>query len=111
MTIFALANKIKEISLKTLNIMRSLATFKGIATRLKKQVANAKALVAECEYKFNGNPCKLTISALDKAEHKLGELEAKLENANEMVEHYDFYAFCYEQEQEEAAAREVYLCR
>ena len=91
--------------------MRSLSTFKGIATRLKKQIASAKALVAECEYKFNGNPCKLTISALDKAEHKLGELEAKLENANEMVEHYDFYAFCYEQEQEEAAAREVYLCR
>ena len=91
--------------------MRSLATFKGIATRLKKQIASAKALVAECEYKFNGNPCKLTISALDKAERKLGELERKLDNANEMIEHYDFYAYCYEQEQDEALARDYYMCR
>ncbi len=78
---------------------------------MKKQVATAKDLVAECEYKFNGNPCKLTISALDKALSKLGELEKNLANANEMVEHYNFYAFCYEQEQEEAAAREMYMCR
>lgn len=90
--------------------MRSLATFKSIATRLKKQIAASKTLVAECEYKFNGNPCRLTISALGKAERKLGELEAKLENTNEMIEHYDFYAYCYEQEQEEAAAREMYMC-
>lgn len=87
--------------------MRSLATFKSIATRLKKQIAKTRALVQECEYQFNGNPCKLTISALAKAEEKLGELEDKLANANEMIDHYDFYAFCWEQEQEEATAREM----
>ena len=91
--------------------MKSLASFKSLATRLKKQVAAATELVNECEFQFNGNPCKLTISALNKAGRKLEELEAKLENTNEMINHYDFYVRCYEEEQEEAVARELYMCR
>lgn len=91
--------------------MRSLSTFKKIAARLQKQVENAKAIVAECEYKANGNPCKLTLSALDKAYFKLEKLSMALENAEEMVSHYDFYKYCYEQEEEQAMLRECYLNR
>ncbi len=88
--------------------MRSLSTFKRLATRLKKQVESAKSIVAECEYKANGNPCKLTFSALDKACAKLDELNRALESAEEMVSHYDFYKYCYEQEEAQAMLREYY---
>lgn len=91
--------------------MRSLSTFKRLAARLQKQVESAKAIVAECEFKANGNPCSLTFYALDRANFKLIELNMALENAEEMVNHYDFYKSCYEQEEEQAMLREYYLNR
>lgn len=91
--------------------MRSLSTFKRLVTRLQKQVESAKTIVAECEFKANGNPCSLTFSALDRAYFKLEELNMALENAEEMVTHYDFYKYCYEQEEKQAMLREYYLNR
>lgn len=84
--------------------MKSLGTFKSIATRLKKQIVNAKEAVVECEKNYNGNPCTRTLSALGLAEKKLAVLEEKLGNATEMIEHYDFYQWCWEKEQDEAIA-------
>lgn len=50
--------------------MKSLATFKGIATRLRKQISKTKELVVECESSYYNNPCTFTVRALDKAEKK-----------------------------------------
>lgn len=88
--------------------MRSLSTFKKLAARLQKQVEKAEAIVAECEYKVNGNPCPMTRYALTRAYFKLEELSMALENAEEMVSHYDFYKYCYEQEEKQAMLRELY---
>ena len=82
--------------------MKSLGTFKGIATRLKKQIVEAKNVIVECENKYNGNPCKRTLSALDAAERKFEELTERLGYITETIEHYDFYKWCWEQEQEQA---------
>lgn len=90
--------------------MKSLGTFKSIATRLKKQIVEAKNVVVECEANYNGNPCTHTISALNTAEKKLEVLKQKLANATEMIEHYDFYQWCLEQEQEQAIGYETYCC-
>lgn len=91
--------------------MKSLSTFKGMATRLQKQIANVKELVAEFKFKYLANPCKLTREALHKAEKKLVSLEEKLVNINEMINHYEFYAYCYEQEQREASGRTLFMNR
>lgn len=89
--------------------MKSLATFKRIARNLRKEIENAQSLICECEYKYDGNPCSLTRTALSNANYKLVELEAALENAEEMISHYDFYKSCYEQEQNEEMARNYYI--
>lgn len=88
--------------------MKSLATFKGIATRLRKQISKTKEMVVECENSYYSNPCTLTVNALDKAEKKLCGLEQRLENAMEMINHYDFYQRCWEEEVSEAVGRENY---
>lgn len=89
--------------------MRSLASFKSYATRLRKAIAVAENALGECEYKYNGNPCKRTISALEKAGRTLDVLEEKLANTNEMIDHYDFYSRCWQEEEDEAIARELYI--
>lgn len=89
--------------------MKSLATFKRMVKRLRKQVENAKSILAERESDFYGNPCMLSLFAMDKANEKLADLEQKLENAEEMVNNYSFYASCYEQEENEEMARAMYI--
>lgn len=88
--------------------MKSLSAFKGIATRLRKQIAKTKEMVSECENSYYDNPCTLTIEALDKAEKKLYGLEIRLGYAIEMIEHYDFYQRCWDEEEREAMGREAY---
>ena len=89
--------------------MRTLGQFKSIATRLRKQIAKTKELVIECEVSFYNNPCTLTDNALSEAENKLQSLEERLENTVEMIDHYDFYQRCWEEEQSEAMDREFYF--
>ena len=89
--------------------MRTLGQFKSIATRLRKQIAKTKELVIECEVSFYNNPCTLTDNALSKAENKLQSLEERLENTVEMIDHYDFYQRCWEEEQSGAMDREFYF--
>lgn len=85
--------------------MKSLSVFKGIATRLRKQIAKTKEMVSECENSYYNNPCSLTIKALEKAENKLSSLEERLGNAVEMIDHYEFYQRCWEEEESEAIGR------
>lgn len=89
--------------------MKTLGQFKSVATRLRKQIAKTKELVIECEVSFYNNPCSLTDKALSKAENKLQSLEERLENTVEMIDHYDFYQRCWEEEQSEAMDREFYF--
>lgn len=89
--------------------MKTLGQFKSVATRLRKQIAKIKELVIECEVSFYNNPCSLTVNALSKAENKLQSLEERLENTVEMIDHYDFYQRCWEEEQSEAMDRESYF--
>ena len=88
--------------------MKSLATFKSIATRLRKQISKTKEMIVECENSYYSNPCTFTVKALEKAEKKLHSLELRLENAMEMINHYDFYQWCWDEEESETMGRENY---
>lgn len=87
--------------------MKSLRAFKRQANNLR-QKQNKLTFELECaEHDFDENPCDDTWRELCKAEEASRKLSDQLEAINEMVEHYDFYAYCEDEEETMAMRTEL----
>ncbi len=88
--------------------MKSLNAFKKTRTRLESQVKKAAEICAEYEEKYNTNPSAKTFGAMKKALDKLYAIQMSLDAAIEMIDHYDFYRYCWEEEVEQARMAKLY---
>ena len=79
--------------------MKSSRAFKRQAQNLRAQLKNSEFDVECAEHDFYDNPCKETWDKLNKARKASSDLYDHLMAVNEVVDHYDFYEFC-EQEEE-----------
>lgn len=87
--------------------MKSKGQFKRQENSLRKQLKRQDFNVECAEHDFYEKPCKETWEALNKARKASNNIYDRLMATAEVVEHYDFYAFCEEQEQTEAEMREL----
>lgn len=87
--------------------MKTKGQFKRQATNLRKKLS-ASSFDVECaEHDFYENPCNETWKALDKARRASNDIYERLMATDEVIDHYDFYSVCEEQEETEAKLREL----
>lgn len=89
--------------------MKSLKAFKNLKSRLEKQIAVSAENLSESRKAYVLNPSTITMKALKKANENLDNLERKLEGALEIINHYDFYLHCWEEEQIEKDMLKAYI--
>lgn len=89
--------------------MKSLKSIKKQAEVLKAQVADMELNLQGCEVDFAHNPNKETWEALEQARECYCKKFYEYESCISYINNYDFYHQCWEEEQDNAAMRKMYM--
>lgn len=88
--------------------MKSLKSFKTMRARLECQVKKAAEVCAKFEERYKTEPSAKTFGAMKNALNKLHGIQMSLDAAIEMIDHYDFYQHCWEEEMRQAEMAKLY---
>lgn len=87
--------------------MKSLKGYKKLLREYKEEQKEATFNVECAEHDFYKMPNKETWEALEDARKKYGEISDGIENVEDIINNYDFYKWCWQEEEAQAYAREL----